>query len=140
VQPRLEDLYQDAIWEGEQRRATADDEFLSEVEDHKLELRQIKDDNVDDFQRITTTALEDVRVEGENLADVLWDDAYNAVQNRIDRLVNTSLREHLLCANCGDSKVEVPRQSVRRFRWNWRNRGKGGYLGLGERWKTAARL
>ncbi|KAJ4365351.1 hypothetical protein N0V95_000498, partial [Ascochyta clinopodiicola] len=86
IQPQLQGLYNDAIEESGQLRANAELELSEAVDDHKLDVGQLKEDTVEEVQRVLTTTVEDARAEARDLAERLSYESYQAVVDRLDTL------------------------------------------------------
>jgi hypothetical protein len=135
VQPHLQDLYSDALYGFEQQQANAAEEFREDLEDHKVVMEQIKNDNVDELQGAATGALEEARIAGSNLVEDLGFEAYVAVRDRIDMLRMARIRALEEC-KCEVAGGGADWRRIKGARGSWKRRGKGGYRGLGGRWRV----
>ncbi|XPS77599.1 hypothetical protein M3J09_009627 [Ascochyta lentis] len=62
----------------------------STLADHKVDVRQIKEDAVGDVQRILATVVNEVKSDALDLADELADNTIKAVSDRLDKLEKIS--------------------------------------------------
>jgi ribosomal protein S13 len=128
LQPELQTLHADALASGQELRESADAELLDAVEEHKADLRLIKDDGVDTLQRAVTDAFETARVEGQEWAEELGDTTFEVVSGRLDGLSEKRL-ERALARVLKRWGVEGGWRGKRWQGGRWRRGRRGRYLG-----------
>lgn len=133
-------------------------EFEDDVENHKADMNLIKEDGVEALQKEAGYVLDDAREQAKRLAEELDEDV-DAVRDRGEEIV-AALRDRLKMLKeetLGEVAVEwLVAREVRKYensgraadwrhlkwtRGRWRRgAGKGGYRGLGEKWRKAPSL
>ncbi|KAJ4985465.1 hypothetical protein SVAN01_09030 [Stagonosporopsis vannaccii] len=147
IQPQLLKLHTQALSSAFHRQEEAALEFEEDFEFHKAELMQIRDDGIDDLQREATDALHLAKEKGTDWAEELAEQVEDAVRTKLGSVSAGTLRQAKLDRLAAQKlwseenlrrRGDVHRLNCARISWT-RQRGKGGYRGLGDRWRKASR-
>jgi hypothetical protein len=156
LQPQLQSVHAQALSSIRHHREQAALEFEDNVDEMRAELRDIADQGVEDLVREAGYSLDKVRAEGEDTAIEVGDELDRKLTSRGEEAVRATLTRLMSLKKCGLEEVvrqEVARQEAKRefatqqfvvkfdrrgvaeSMRSARRRGKGGYRGLGERWR-----
>lgn len=146
IEPQLLKINARALSSAFRRREEAALEFEEDFEYHKADLIQIREDAIDDLQREATDALHLVKEKGTDWADEFAEEVDSAVRSRLDALRVKALHQAKLDRQAAHdfwSKYSPGGRQARRHATGVRRTclrfgGKGGYRGLGQRWRAAS--
>jgi hypothetical protein len=150
IKPQLQTLHTQSLVRTEEQRAEAELEFEERFEDLELELKQIVQQGMQDLQHEADYALDKVRADGDEVVeDVVYEAEFTArakgeevvatVKKQLGVLEKRSLEDVVeweVARQMQASKGHTCRCAIWRSR-DSRKRGKGGYKGLGKRWRTS---